>query len=153
MSFEFKMPQGLIDDLRKCSEIDRIAPLMLESAAPVLKRHFVRNLNAVMKDPTGELIESISTNRPNKGKNGVWHISITAKGEAKGKTYRTKGRETKKGVLKEGKTIGYRNYQKLLSLEYGDSRHKTPKPFMQKTTNDSENEVINKMQEVYNKEV
>lgn len=149
MSFEFKMPQGLIDDLRKCSEIDRIAPLMLESAAPILKRHFVRNLNAVMKDPTGELINSIKISKANKSKSGIWGISVRATGNA---TNRKTG-TLKTYVGKSGKESVYRNQQKLLSLEYGDSRHKTPKPFMQKTTNDSENEVINKMQEVYNKEV
>ena len=150
MSFEFKMPQGLIDDLRKCSEIDRIAPLMLKEAAPILKRHLVRNLNAVMKEPTGELVESLTETKPRKSKQNIWYLSITASGTATGMK---KGERVEKTyVNKAGKEIKFSNYQKMLSLEYGDSRHKA-KPFMQKTTNDSENEVINKMQEVYNKEV
>ena len=101
-----------------------------------------------MKDPTGELINSIKISKANKSKSGIWGISVRATGNA---TNRKTG-TLKTYVSKSGKAYTETS-KKLLSLEYGDSRHKTPKPFMQKTTNDSENEVINKMQEVYNKEV
>ena len=45
------------------------------------------------------------------------------------------------------------NMEKAVYLEYGTSRGETPKPFITKVINDSEKEVLEKMQEVFNEAV
>ena len=56
---------------------------------------------------------------------------------------------------------GVRNMEKAVYLEYGTSKQKgsgrkdrqSPRPWVDKALNDSEEPVLNKMQEVFNREV
>jgi len=70
----------------------------------------------------------------------------------------TKAGPTKKGgyyatVRPTGKdSKGVRNMEKMVYLEYGTSKQ-SPAPTLTKAIKDSEKAVLNKMQEVFNREV
>lgn len=135
MSFEFTIPQGLIDDLRKCADIDKVAPTMLKEAAPILARSLGKALLPHRK--TGGLIESIKPRAAKRSKSGVYYIKIEFYGYAE------------RGTKEKKKTP---HAQKAMALEYGTSKQNAT-PFMEKAKNDSEKEVVEKLQEVYTREV
>jgi hypothetical protein len=142
--FSFQMPDEFMEQLKQCANIDEIAPKMINEALPIVDRAFKRNL-AAHRD-TGELIDSLKVLPAMRFKNGAWGGMITAIGTAKGKVYK------RKKALGATKTEGYRNNQKLLALEYGTSKQK-PTPVLDKTINDAESEVIDKMQDVFEREM
>jgi len=143
--FDINVSDDFFRQLNKLAEVDRIAPQMIDEALPILEETFKRNLQSVMKNPTGELMGSIKIKGAKPVKGGGFFGYVTAIGVAKGKSY--------KRPQSGGRTKAepYRNYQKILAIEFGTSKQ-NPKPFIAKTLNDSETEVLNKMQEVYNRE-
>ena len=46
-----------------------------------------------------------------------------------------------------------RNMEKAIFLEYGTSKGQPARPFISKVINSTESQVLNKMQEVFNREV
>ena len=137
------------DDFQKQLEnlgakFDEIAPQMIDEAAPILEESMKRKL--LRHKDTGELINSIKAKKAKPVKGGGYYGYVTATGVAKGKVYK---RARKKGGYS---TEGYRNYQKMLALEFGTSKQ-PPTPFLQSAVNDAESEVLSKMQEVFNREV
>lgn len=88
---------------------------------------------------TGELISSIKR-KTKKTVNGAYIGYLTAEGASTKSTY----------TRENGKVEPFRNYQKALALEYGNS-HQPARPFMQSAVNSSEDKVLEKMQEVFNR--
>lgn len=126
------------------AKFDEIAPQMIDEAAPILEESMKKKL--INHKDSGDLIESIKVKKAKPVKGGGYYGYVTATGIAKGKVYK---RARKKG----GYSIeNYRNYQKMLALEFGTSKQ-DPTPFLQSTVNDAESKVIDKMQEVFNREV
>lgn len=146
-NFIFDIPADFLKQLGKLQDIDRIAPIMIDEALPTLEESFKRNLNGVLKDPTGELLASIKMVTSKKVKNGGYYGYVTAKGASRKKMYK---RRDFTGAIKREEP--YRNYQKILALEYGTSKQ-SPRPFITRTINNAEPEVLRKMQEVFNREV
>lgn len=109
-------------------EADRIAPAMLEEAAPILEKA-VKKRAGEHRD-TGALEESIKASKARKNGN-AYSISICPTGK------------DKKGV---------RNMEKAVYLEYGTSRQKAT-PFISPAVRESEAAVLEKMQEVFDREV
>jgi len=143
--FEFTWPDELQQQLQHISaDFDEIAPKMIDEATPILQASMKRKLS-VHKD-TGELINSIKAKKAKPVKGGGYYGYVTATGVAKGKKYK---RMKKDGSSRQE---GYRNYQKMLALEYGTSKQ-TATPFLQSSVNDAESDVIDKMQEVFTREV
>ncbi len=144
--FKFEIPSDFLDQLGKLANVERLAPKMIDEALPTLEASFKRNMQSVMKNPTGELMDSIKIFKTREVKGGGFFGYVTATGAAKGKKYK---RQLKGARTREE---GYRNYQKILALEYGTSKQ-VPTPFIQRAVSGCETEVLDKMQEAFNREV
>lgn len=122
--------QGL-DDLMTgldSLEIDKIAPIMLEETVPILEKN-VKNRAEIHKD-TGEMITSIKPTKPKRT------------GEGYSITVRPTGKDKK----------GIRNMEKACYLEFGTSKQKAD-PIISPAVRESEDDVAEKMQEVFDREV
>lgn len=126
--FDFEIPTDFIKQLGKLADIDRIAPQMIDEAIPILEKN-VKSEVSKHKD-TGALANSVKKTKANKNKYG-YYASV-----------RPTGKDSK----------GVRNMEKLVYLEYGTSKQAS-KPTLTKAIKDSEKAVLDKMQEVFNREV
>lgn len=121
---------GIDDFMEELSDldIDRIAPVMLEEAVPILEKE-VRQAAGRHKD-SGAMAESIKATKA--GMNSYGHyISV-----------RPTGVDSK----------GVRNMEKMAYLEYGTSTQEAT-PFLSPAVRKAEEPVINKLQEVFDREV
>lgn len=119
-----------IDDLMKGLsqiDVDRIAPKMLEESVPILEKA-VKAEAAKHKD-TGAMEESIKATG----------ADINAKGHYI--CVRPTGRDEK----------GVRNMEKMIYMEYGTSKQKET-PVLSPAVRKAEGPVLDKMQEVFNRE-
>ena len=120
-----------LDDLMKdldFLEAARIAPAMLEEAAPILEKAMQKRAGA--HRDTGALEGSIKASKA--GKNGnAYSISVRPTGT------------DKKGV---------RNMEKAVYLEYGTYKQAAT-PIISPAVRESEAAVLEKMQEVFDREV
>ena len=126
-SFDVNGLNDLMKDL-DFMEKKRIAPIMLEEAAPILEKAMKKKAGAHRN--TGALEESIKASKARKNGN-AYSISICPTGK------------DKKGV---------RNMEKAVYLEYGTSRQEAT-PFISPAVRESEAAVLEKMQEVFDREV
>ena len=132
--FDFYVDPEFLRKLGRMSDIDKIAPKMLEEAAPILERHYRAELSAAMtgRYSKGEMLKSIKIRRPKQNDFG-WFTAVFPTGV------------DSKGV---------RNAFKAAVLEYGSSRqNQPPRPWVTKAKKDAESEVYAKMQEVFEREV
>lgn len=134
--FDFDFPDNMFDDVLNI--FDEAAPKMIDEALPIYESS-VKNELQPHRD-TGELIASIRRKKPKKTVNGAYIGYLTAEGASTKSTY----------TRENGKVEPFRNYQKALALEYGNS-HQPARPFMQSAVNSSEDKVLEKMQEVFNR--
>jgi len=119
-----------IDDLMKDLnqlDADRIAPLMLEEAVPILEKSVKKH--AALHRDTGALQKSIKPTKTKRGKDGY---SITV---------RPTGTDEK----------GVRNMEKAAYLEFGTSKQRAS-PILSPAVRESEEAVCQKMQEVFDRE-
>lgn len=123
----------LVEELEKLGKLDEVAPRMIRAAAPVLVHHMKSNIELAANRgyATGELAKSIKATKAKKNVYG--HFA------AVGPT----GTDAN----------GTRNGEKMAYLEYGVSGRQEAHPVMTKTINDSENEAIEKMQQIFDAEV
>lgn len=126
--FDFEVPTDFIKQLGKLADVDRIAPKMLNEALPILERNVKAEVSKHVV--SGDLLKSIKMSKAKKNKYG-YYASVRPTGT------------DKKGV---------RNMEKMVCLEYGTSKQ-SPAPTLTKAIKDSEKAVLNKMQEVFNREV
>lgn len=127
-SFGFDFPHEFQEQLERVSNLDEIAPKMINEALPIYQNAIKGALS--VHNRTGDLQKSVSVKKAKKAKTGGYIGNVNFKG------YDSKGSP---------------NNIKAAGLEYGNS-HETAKPFLQQATNNCENEVINKMQEVFARE-
>lgn len=133
--FDFEIPADFLRQLGKLADVDRIAPKMLDEAAPML----VRNVKGEMAGhkQTSDMVDSVKKTKVGKSKNGTHYTVVRPTGTGRN---------------------GVRNMEKLAWLEYGvkakDGGWKNaPKPILTKAIKDSEAQVLRKMQEVFEREV
>ncbi len=126
--FDFEVPTDFLKQLGKLADVDRIAPKMLNEALPILERNVKAEVSKHVV--SGDLLKSIKMSKAKKNKYGHY-ASVRPTGT------------DKKGV---------RNMEKMVYLEYGTSKQ-SPAPTLTKAIKDSEKAVLNKMQEVFNREV
>lgn len=126
--FELTGFDELIKELEKLGRMEDVAPKMLEEAVPILKDSVVAQ--ASKHRDTGQMVESIKKTKV--GKNGDGYFIAV----------RPTGKDDK----------GVRNMQKMAYLEYGTG-HEAARPVLTKAVNDAEDPVLEKMQEVYDREV
>ena len=119
-----------IDDLMKDLsqiDVDRIAPQMLEESVPILEKA-VKAEAAKHKD-TGAMEESIKATGADINAKG-YYICV-----------RPTGRDEK----------GVRNMEKMIYMEYGTSKQKET-PVLSPAVRNAEGPVLEKMQEVFNRD-
>ncbi|WP_162291782.1 MULTISPECIES: HK97-gp10 family putative phage morphogenesis protein [Blautia] len=129
MSFETLGFDDLEKELEQLGDIDDIAPVILEAAAPILKEELQSQVQQAADKgyAQGDLAGSIKANKP--GENHLGHyVSVTAKGK------------DRKGI---------RNNEKLAYLNYGTSKQ-SAKPIISKAMKNSEKKCLDAMQEKFN---
>lgn len=134
--FDFNIPPEFIKQLGKLADVDRIALKMIDAAIPILEKNVKSEVASKPikseKDRTkGEMLASIKKTKAKQTKNGGFYASV-----------RPTGTDSK----------GVRNMEKMVYAEYGTSKQ-DPTPMLTKAIKDSESPVLNKMQEVFNREV
>lgn len=134
--FDFDFPDNMFDDVLNI--FDETAPKMIDEALPIYESSVKSELQP--HRDTGELISSIKCKKAKKTVNGAYIGYLIAEGASTKSTY----------TRENGKVEPFRNYQKALALEYGNS-HQPARPFMQSAVNSSEDKVLEKMQEVFNR--
>lgn len=127
--FDFNISPEFIRQLGRLADVDRVAPQMIDEAIPILLEN-VKNETSRHKQ-SGDLYKSIKKTKAKKTKNGGYYASVRPTGT------------DKKGV---------RNMEKMVYLEYGTSKQ-AASPTLTKAINDSERAVMDKMREVFEREM
>lgn len=138
-----------IDDLMKDLgnlEVDRIAPKMLEEASPLLEREVKAALFS--HQDTGEMYQSIKSTGAMRNKYG-YYLCVRPTGTSSGKKWKN---SRTKGGKRAGQTEKVRNMDKAAYLEFGTSRQPA-RPVFSRAARKAEDVVLDKMQEVFNREV
>ena len=127
--FDFEIPADFIKQLGRLADVDRFAPKMIDEAIPIL----LDNVKAETAHhrQTGDMYKSIKPTKAKKTKSGGYFASV-----------RPTGKDSN----------GVRNMEKLAYLEYGTKKQPAT-PVLTKALKDSENAVMKKMQEVFEREV
>ena len=134
--FEFNIPESFQKELSKhLSKTDKVAPKMLEEAAPIV----VKALKNKAPVSTGKMRDGIKATKPKKTKDGAHIISIVFSGSESRKT-------------KDGKITKVPNAIKAAVTEYGKSDQEA-QPFIRPAVAETEKQVVEKMQEVFNREM
>lgn len=121
-----------IDDLMKDLDMldaERIAPMMLEEAAPILKDSVVKG--ASRHRDTGAMVNSIKQTKASRNQRG-YYIAV-----------RPTGKDEK----------GVRNMEKMAYLEYGVGGRQPATPVLTPAVHAAEADVLEKMQEVFDREI
>jgi len=139
--FDFEIPQDFINQLGKLADMDRVAPQMLNTAAPIL----VRNLKAALAKhrQTGDLEKSVR--RTGAKKNRYGHF-VTVRPTGTSSNYISSDGTKKK------MEVHVANMQKFMHLELGTS-NQPARPVLAKVLKDSEAECLRIMQEVFDREM
>lgn len=141
--FQLYFDENLFKEFEKLSNIDGVSEKMLKEASPIVVESMKSELK--LHKQTSELVNSVKPTKPKRNKNGDNVVIVRPTGKSttmiaeSGKTY-----VRKKPV---------RNMEKLASLEFGNSHGQKPTSVIEKAVKSTENAVLDKMTEVYNKEV
>jgi len=127
--FNFTVPADFIKQLGKLSDVDRIAPMMIDEAIPILEANVKSETFSHWQ--TGDMYNSIKKTKAGKTKNGGYYANVRPTGV------------DRKGV---------RNMEKMGYAEYGTSKQ-SPTPMLTKALKQSESQVLEKMQDVFSREV
>lgn len=117
---------------------DDVAPKMIDAALPTYEETVKKSLKSSIstapedvKRQTGGLVSSLTISKSKKAKSGAYIGTVSfAKKDPKGSP----------------------NVVKAVGLEYGNS-HQQPRPFMQTAQNGCRQDVLDKMQKIFNQEV
>lgn len=118
---------GMLSDLN-AMEMERIAPVMLEEATPILERAVKQKASAHRE--SGAMVNSIKPTKVKRGRDGY---SITV---------RPTGTDEN----------GIRNMEKAAYLEFGNHRYQRATPFLSPAVRETGDAVERKMQEVFDRE-
>jgi HK97 gp10 family phage protein len=126
--FDFEISADFLRTLGRLEDVDRVAPQMIDEAIPILeasvKREAAKHVN------TGDMLASIKRTKAGKNKRG-YYAAVRPTGKDRN---------------------GMDNMTKMAYLEYGTSKQAAT-PTLTKALKDSEQAVLDKMQEVFNREV
>lgn len=142
-NLDFNIPPEFYDQLNRLSDIDKFAPQMLTEAAPILVDAMKSELSK--HNRTAEMANAVKADKPKMSpKHGGHFITVYPRGNSKeyiDSTGKRRKRNTK-----------VRNMDKLVSIEYGNSEQAAT-PVMGKIISKCENAVLEKMSQVYEREV
>ena len=135
-SFNIDIPDNIFEGLGE--RFDEIAPKMINEALPIYKDAVVDAAKeSIHSDPehvrrqTGDMLRSATVTQAKKNKKEDWVGAVTFAGKDRS---------------------GYSNNFKAVELEAGNSKQQA-RPFLQRAKNKSQSDVVEKMQEVYNREM
>ena len=142
--FEVYHNQSDLDELFNFN-FGEFAEEALKNAAPVLETSMKAAVQAsVEHEGDSELVKSIKANKPKRTRNGAYIVNVTPKGYSKIKVYHAK---------RGKRTYPVSNALKAIWEEYGIAGRQPARPFLAKATNDAENEVLNILQQTFDKKV
>lgn len=134
--FDFNIPDDFLKGILQCDS-EELCKEMLTEAAPELEEEMKKEL--ANHNETGDLQKSIRAGKPFINKNGFWQITISPRGYSKNHYY---------GGKNHNRVYKLSNAAKAIFLEYGTS-HQPARPFLSKTTNNANSNVIKIMQETF----
>jgi len=127
--FDFEISSDFIKQLGKLEDVERVAPMMINEAIPFLEQNVKSEVEK--HKHTGDMYKSIKATKAKMTKKGGFYAAV-----------RPTGSDSK----------GVRNMEKLAYLEFGTSKQ-SPTPVLTKAIKDSQEPVMRKMQEVFEREV
>ena len=127
--FEVNGLDGLMAQLDRLGRFDEIAPKMLEEAVPILEEEVIRQATFHWK--TGDMVKSIKKSGAMAGRGGGYYICVRPTGTDRN---------------------GVRNMEKAAWIEFG-IKGRAATPMLTTAVLNARQEVVNKMQEVFNREV
>ena len=148
-AFDMDFPEDFLADLLK-TDFDEIAQETLIEVAPILEESVKREVRKVIShEGDSELANSFKATKPKKTKNGAWIANVTPRGYSKDKVYAAVDSKGKKTARK----YPVSNALKAIWKEYGIPGRYAARPFITASINASKQDVMKRMQEVYNKKV
>ncbi len=143
-AFEIDFPDDFLSDLLD-TDFGEIAEEALSEAAPVLEKSLRDSCaKAVEHEGDSELVQSIKAGKPKKTKTDAYIVNVSPKGYSNVRIYHHK---------KTGRKYPVSNALKAIWKEYGIPGRQPPRPFIANACNNARNDVMSKMQEVYNRKV
>lgn len=127
--FDFNVSPEFIKQLGRLQDIERVAPMMIDEAIPILEDSVKRE--TAQHKFTGDLHRSIKRTKAKMTKSGGFYAAVLPVGK------------DSKGVS---------NMQKMAYLEYGTSKQNAT-PVLTKAINDSQNSVEKRMQQTFEREM
>ncbi|MBP3784598.1 MAG: hypothetical protein J6I68_15235 [Butyrivibrio sp.] len=136
--FEFDMPDTILDKFLD-SSFEKVAPQLLEEAAPLMEDATKKSLKSVIQhDGESELVNSVKARAPKKAKNGAYILNVVPKGNSTHQYTRGK----KKYVVS--------NALKAIWLEYGVAGRQAPRPWLDRATKMYQPQIEERMQTKFN---
>lgn len=127
--FTFDISDDFVKQLGNLADVERISPMMIDEAIPILETNVIKEASKHKR--TGDMVRSIKRTKAKLNKYGGHYACVRPTGKDRN---------------------GVRNMEKMVYMEYG-ARNSTAHPVLSKAINDSESAVLEKMQEVFNREV
>lgn len=127
--FDFIIPDDFVRSLGRYADVDRIAPLMIDEAMPILEKAVVKELGKHRR--TGDMVNSVKKTKAGKNKAGNYYAVVRPTGKDRN---------------------GVRNMEKLAHAEYGTAKQAAT-PILTKAISDSQQAVQDKMREVFEREM
>lgn len=122
----------LMQQLTSMADMSKVAPKMINAVTPAVVKNLKKNIQSAANRgyATGELVEAVRATKAKANNYGYYAaVGVT-------------GKDSK----------GVSNAEKLAYMEYGTQKQ-TAHPVMKKTKNESEQDSIKAMQEVFDAEV
>lgn len=120
--------EGLEKQFKQLENFEEIAVKILNECGPILERNVIKECGAHKR--TADMVNSVKKTKVTKRQDGF------------GVVVRPTGKDRN----------GVRNMEKMAHAEYGTSKQ-SPTPILSKAITDSQEEITNRMQEIYNREV
>ena len=146
--FDVEFPEDFLRELLD-TEFGEIAEEALREAAPVLENKMKTEARRVIDhEGDSEMAESFEPSDPKKTKTDAWIVNVTPRGQSSVKVYtaKYKGKRTHRKYKVS-------NALKAIWKEYGIPGRQAARPFITASINASKKEVLEHMQEVYNRKV
>lgn len=147
MGFEVVWPENYLSELLE-TPFEDICVEALDEAAPELVKSVKTAIIKAGHVDSGELAESIESNKAHKAKSGAFIVNVFPAGYSKRKTFeaRRKGKKT-------GRVYKVSNAAKLVFLEYGVNGKQTGRPLLGKATRGVREIILKIIEKVYKNKV
>lgn len=147
--FDIEFPDDFLSGVLE-TDPQELCSEMLSEAAPLYVDSMKRSLRGVVDhEVDSEMVDSVKATKPKKTKTDAYIVNVGPSGYSKTKEYIQKDGTGKRTTRK----YPVSNAVKAIWKEYGIPGKEPARPFLTKAKNDVENDVMNRMQEVYNRKV